>query len=258
VSEPTSSVCVANESTDYNTEPELGVAIKEVEKEQGIPRSDLYITTKCMNLVHDLPTALDRSLKAMQLDYVDLYLIHTPFKYKSAEDISTAWAQMEELQAKGLARSIGVSNFRPRDLAPILETAKVKPAVNQIEYHPYLQHPELSELMREHGIFTVGYGPLVSLRKEDQLEGGPIDDYVATLAKKYDVTEDNILLRWQMQKGLCIVTTSSKESRLRNYLRSAEFEMTSEEEAELDRLGAKRHYRAYMVGDGRFDPEERE
>lgn len=245
-------------SDNYNTEPELGVAIKELEKEQGIPRSSIYVTTKCMNLVHDLPTALNASLKALQLDYVDLYLIHTPFKYKSQEEISTAWAQMEELQAKGLARSIGVSNFRPQDLEPILKTCRVTPVLNQIEFHPYLQHPQLSKLMKDHNVATVGYGPLVSLRKEDQLEGGPIDEYVTSLAAKYGVTEDNILLRWQMDKGFGIVTTSSKESRLRNYLRSADFTLTEDESAEIDRLGLKRHFRAYMVGNGRFDPEDRE
>lgn len=140
----------------------------------------------------------------------------------------------------------------------IFKTAKITPVVNQIEFDPYLQHVQLSQLMREHQVNTVGYGPLVSLRKEDQLEGGPIDEYVLELAKKCEVTEDNILLRWQMDKGFGIVTTSSKESRLQNYLRSADFMLTPEESAEIDRLGLQRHFRAYMVGNGRFDPEDRE
>ena len=90
------------------------------------------------------------------------------------------------------------------------------------------------------------------------MEGGPIDEYVRTLAAKYAVTEDNILLRWQIEKGFGIVTTSSKEDRLRNYLRSADFTLTEAETAEIDRLGSERHYRAYMIGDARFDPKDRE
>lgn len=211
-----------------------------------------------MNLVHDLPTALRASLKALQLDYVDLYLIHTPFKYKNAEEFSTAWAQMEDLKAQGLARSIGVSNFRRQDLEHIFKTCKVTPAVNQIEFHPYLQHVELLELMKKHNVGVMGYGPLVSLRSDDQLVGGPIDEYVKSLATKYGVTEDNILLRWQMDKGFEVVTTSPKESRLRNYLHTADFRLAEEESTEIARLGSKQHWRGYMIGPGKFDPNDRE
>lgn len=143
---------------DYNTEPELGIAIKEIEEEHGIPRSDIYVTTKCMNLVHDLPIALEASLKALRLDYDDLYLIYTPFKYQTPEELSAAWAQMEDLKSRGLARSIGVSNFRISDLEQIFKTCKVVPAVNQIEFHPYLQRRELVQFMQEHGVAIMGYG----------------------------------------------------------------------------------------------------
>lgn len=164
---------------------------------------------------------------------------------------------MEDLKSQGLARSIGVSNFRKQDLEPIFETCKVTPAVNQIEFHPYLQHIALLELMKKHNVGVMSYGPLVSLRAEDQLTDGPIDEFVTKLATKYGVTEDNILLRWQMDKGFEIVTTSSKECRLINYLHTADFKLTEEESAEISRLGSKQHWRGYMIGAGKFDPNDR-
>jgi len=117
---------------------------------------------------------------------------------------------MEEMQAAGLAKSIGVSNFSAQHLKAVLTTAKVVPAVNQVEFHAYLQHASLLELHKKHGIATEAYGPLSAVTKASP---GPVDDYVAGLAKKYAVSPAEIALRWCIDQDIIPITTSAKEQR---------------------------------------------
>jgi diketogulonate reductase-like aldo/keto reductase len=187
----------------YKTEPEIGLAIKE----SGVPREKLYITTKVMTRTADIEEALKISLKKLQLDYVDLYLIHSPYFAKSDSELQSAWAVMEKLQAAGLTKSIGVSNYLPQHLSATLKTAKVVPAVNQIEFHPYLQRAELLKVHKQHGIATVAYGPLTAVTKA---KPGPVDEIMAGLAKKYAVSEGEVSLRWAVDQDVVAITTSSK------------------------------------------------
>ena len=141
----------------YKNERELGQGIKE----SGVDRSKLFVTTKIWEPTGqpgNIESTLKESLEKLQLEYVDLYLIHSPFFAKSEQDLQNTWAEMEALQAAGLAKTIGVSNYRPSDLEAVLKTAKVIPAVNQIELHPYLQRVELLEFHKKHGIATTAYG----------------------------------------------------------------------------------------------------
>jgi diketogulonate reductase-like aldo/keto reductase len=151
---------------------------------------------------------------------------------------------MEAIQASGLAKSIGVSNYLTNHLNALLKTAKVIPACNQIEFHPYLQQTELLELHKKHGITTTAYGPLTAATKA---KPGPLDDYLAALTKKYAVSEGEISLRWCIDQDIVPITTSSKEQRLSDYLRCTTFKLTPAEIKEINKLGAKKHYRGFWL-----------
>lgn len=223
----------------YGNEREFGTAIKEA----GVPREKLYITTKISGTkVQDTQAAFELSLKKLQLEYVDQYLIHAPFFANSPGDLQAKWADMEAIHASGKAKSIGVSNFLQKDLEAILKTAKVIPAVNQIEYHPYLQHGGLIEFQRKHGIATSAYAPLTAVVRA---KPGPLDGTYDQLAKKYGVTPGEIALRWVIDQGIVALTTSSSEDRLKAYQKVAQFKLTPKEVEEITELGKKKNYRGF-------------
>ncbi|PYI31011.1 ketoreductase [Aspergillus indologenus CBS 114.80] len=223
----------------YGTEPELGLAIKE----SGVIREDLFVTTKVNANIADIPGAIDLRHP---------YLIHSPFFAESDDDLQKAWAAMERVKAAGKARSIGVSNFLQEHLEAILSTATTPPSINQVEFHPYLQHGNLLEFHRDRGITTASYGPLTPINRA---RGGPLDQMLSGLAKKYAVSEGEILLRWVIDCGSVAITTSSKESRLSSYLRALTFKLTPKEVNELSRLGQQAHFRAFWRN--KFAPSDR-
>jgi len=224
----------------YQNEEELGAAIKA----SNVPREKLFVTTKTDPLVKkDTEEAFALSLKKLGLDYVDLYLIHAPYFTDNDEDLQQKWADLEAIQASGRAKSIGVSNFLQEPLEAILKTAKVVPAINQIEYHPYLQHGDLVALHKKHNITVTSYGPLVPITTA---KGGPVIPIYDRLAEKYNVTDSEVGLRWVLDQGIVTLTTSSKESRLNGYLeRLPKFKLTDEEVAEISTEGNKNHFRSF-------------
>lgn len=149
---------------------------------------------------------------------MDLYLIHSPFFTTDPKVLQAKWAEMEAIQASGRAKSIGVSNYIQEHLDPILETAKVPPAINQIEYHPYLQHitqdrkADLLAYHREKGIAVSGYGGLSAITRAAP---GPVDGKYEELANKYNVTTGDVALRWTLDTGVVAITVSY----LLNYVR---------------------------------------
>lgn len=149
---------------------------------------------------------------------------------------------MEAVKKTGRARSIGVSNYLQTHLEATLKTATIPPSINQIEYHPYLQHGNLLPYHASQNIVTAAYGPLVP---ETKAKPGPCDSLLENLAKKYNVGFGQVLLRWCIDQGVVVVTTSANEDRLKGYVRAFEFKLTPKEVEDIAAAGAEKHFRAY-------------
>ena len=159
---------------------------------------------------------------------------------------------MEDVKKAGLAKSIGVSNYLQPHLEATLKTATIPPSINQIEYHPYLQHGSLLAFHEKHNIATSAYAPLTPVTKA---RPGPCDDLLASLAKKYFVSEGEIALRWCIDKGVVAITTSSKEERLNDYMRAVAFKLTPKEVDEISKAGEQKHFRGFWQH--KFDENDR-
>ncbi|KAJ8691650.1 hypothetical protein PTI98_011200 [Pleurotus ostreatus] len=216
----------------YHTEKDVGNAIKE----SGLDRQSLYITSKYDG--GDIPSAIRDSLDNLGLKQLDLYLIHTPF-FVPNQDFESAWKEFEKIKEDGLARSIGVSNFTVENLQKIVKTAKILPAVNQIQFHPYNlpQYKETLEYCAKHGIVIEAYSSLAPITR---FPGGPVDAPVAKAAQRLGATPTQVLLAWVRAKGAVIVTTSSKKEHLEEYLAVADLgPLTEDEVAAIDKAGAQ-------------------
>jgi len=216
----------------YRNEKEAGIAIRE----SGLARKDIYITTKYSGLNGlDIETSIQESLKYLGVKYVDLYLIHAP--RLAQPDIPTAWKKMEKLKQDGLVKSIGISNFGIADLTILLASAKVKPVVNQILLHPYVyaSTAPLIAFCESQEIVIEAYSALTPVTSKP---GGPVDKPVAEISERFGVTADQVLLAWTKAKGAVVLTTSSKEDRLKGYLHAGKLQLTAEDIRSIDAAGA--------------------
>jgi diketogulonate reductase-like aldo/keto reductase len=213
----------------YGNEKDLGEAIRDTQ----FPRDRVFVTTKLWNTDHGYKPALAafrQSLHDLKLDYVDLYLIHWPIAGKRDD----TWRALQEIYHSGKARAIGVSNYTVGHLDELLGWAEVVPAVNQVEFSPFLYQRELLDYCRARGIQLEAYSPLTRKRRL-------ADPVVVEIAQRLGIDPAQVLLRWVVQHGVVALFKSVHQGHIRRNARIFEFELADEDMAALDALDEALH-----------------
>lgn len=211
----------------YRNEAAVGRAIAK----SGIPRDELFVTTKLWNSDQGADTtadALATSLELLGLDYVDLYLIHWPAPLR--DEYVASWLALEGLHREGLAKAIGVSNFEPEHLERVLEEGAIVPAINQVELHPAFQQRKLRAFQEPRGIITEAWGPL-GQGKYDLAELPGLQDIAESQGKSIQ----QIVLRWHLQEGVVVFPKTVRKERMIENLSVFDFELS---EAEMEAMAA--------------------
>lgn len=208
----------------YANEEGVGAGIRA----SGVPRSDIFITTKVWNTEQGYDTTLeafDRSLAKLETTYVDLYLVHWPMR----AHLATTWRAMEEILASGKSRAIGVCNFLPHQLDELRAVATVLPAVDQVEFHPRLQQPGLQAYLTEHDITLEAWAPI--------MRGGVNDiPELVSIGQAHGKTPAQVSIRWILQMGYVVIPKSVHDPRIAENADVFDFELTDDEMALIDTL----------------------
>lgn len=203
----------------YGNEASVGRAIRD----SGIPREEIFVTTKLWNTEireHNEENALKASLAKLNMDYVDLYLIHWPVREE--QGYIRAWKKLEQFNRQGLCRAIGVSNYNIHHLEDVLKVADIVPALDQVECHPYLAQTELAAFCEKNGIALGPWSPLGRGRLLD-------DPVLVQLAEKYGKTTAQIVLRWDIQRGFVNIPKSVHKERIEANAQVFDFALTEED-----------------------------
>jgi alcohol dehydrogenase (NADP+) len=243
----------------YDNETEIGEALAEVFAEGKIKREEVFITSKLWNDSHKdgyVIPALQESLKKLQLEYLDLYLIHWPVAFKPGigypekpsdyiplEDcpIIETWKQMETAKEKRYVRHIGVSNFSKKKLKDLVSKAKSKPEVNQVELHPLLQQNELLEYCKSENIFLTGYSPLGSGDRSDTMKGEDEPnlmeiDTIKKIAKKVNATTAQVLIAWHAHRDCAAIPKSTSKDHIKANFQAANVTLDNEDLENIAKL----------------------
>ncbi|MEZ5003734.1 MAG: aldo/keto reductase [Chitinophagales bacterium] len=248
----------------YENEAEIGNALQKVIKDGIVKREELWITSKLWNNAHrkdQVLPAIQHTLKDLQLDYLDLYLIHWPIAFhdgvtypKSGSDfislddipIAETWQGMETVAQQGLTRHIGVSNFSIKKIKDLLTTASIRPEVNQLELHPLLQQNDMMDYCDQENIYLTAYSPLGSMDRnpafkaadEPNLFEHPV---IVEIARAHQCSTAQVLIRWAMQRGTAVIPKSVNANRIRQNFETYQIQLSEEA---MDQIAAlDKHYR---------------
>jgi 2,5-diketo-D-gluconate reductase A len=215
-------------AASYMNEIAVGNAIKE----SGVSREDLFITSKLWvqhTGYENTKLSFEKSLEKLQLDYLDLYLIHQPYG-----DVHGSWRAMEELYKAGKVKAIGVSNFQPDRVMDIITFNEVVPAVNQIETHPFNQQIETQKFLSENGIQTESWGPFAEGRNNLFQ-----NEILSVIGRKYNKTVAQVVLRWLAQRGIVAIPKSVHKERIKENFNIFDFELAPEDMEAIATLDLK-------------------
>lgn len=215
-------------AASYQNEEAVGRGIKQ----SGVARENLFITTKLWiqsNGYEGTLKAFERSLKRLQLDYLDLYLIHQPYG-----DVYGEWRAMEELYQQGKARAIGVSNFQPDRIMDLMIHNKITPAVNQIEVNPFQQQIDSQKFFQDNGVMVEAWAPFAE-GKNNIFQ----NEILLSIAAKYKKSAAQVILRWVVQRGIIALAKSTRKERMLENINVLDFELSAEDMAAIATLDTK-------------------
>lgn len=233
----------------------------------GVNRSDIFVTTKLWNSMHkpeDVPIALERSLKALKLDYIDLWLMHYPCandrsyfenegKYKPVDiDFCDTWKAMEQQLESGKVKAIGISNFSKAEVEKLLASCKIKPQIHQMEMHPYLEQNDFLQFHKDKDIYVTAYSPFGNQNGAYESTEPKLFEHpkIVKIAEKYNVTSGNVLIAWALKRGTIVIPKSVSKGRIEENLRGKDLELSEADYNYLSDFGYKKRFGdfGYAVG----------